>query len=89
MTHTRYQLGENVMQQQLEDVLVLMQLGSGLYFELNDSGRITLQTLLAGGDEAACTDALRACFDIDANTAMRDVMMLITELCERELIERV
>jgi hypothetical protein len=87
MTQVRYQISKDVMQQQLDDVLVLMQLGSGQYFELNDSGRVTLQTLLSGGDEAACADALCARFDVDRNAARRDVMLLISELSARRLIQ--
>lgn len=83
-----FQLAKDVMQQTLDQVMVLMHVSNGQYFELNPSGTITLENLLNGGDVQGSVDALCQVFDIDAATAARDVHQLITKLLQRQLIER-
>jgi Coenzyme PQQ synthesis protein D (PqqD) len=87
IAHTHYQLGTQVMQQTLGQVVVLMQLTSGQYFELNHAGGLTLKTLLNGGDADACANALCESFAIDHAQAKQDAQMLIEQLLQRGLIE--
>jgi Coenzyme PQQ synthesis protein D (PqqD) len=82
-----YQLGDHVMQQTLDQVVVLMQLTSGQYFELNHAGGLTLITLLDGGDADACANALCERFTIDHAQAKRDAQALIEQLLQRGLIQ--
>ncbi|MFF1482909.1 lasso peptide biosynthesis PqqD family chaperone [Streptomyces sp. NPDC058301] len=59
---------------------VLLDQRSGQYWELNPTATLIIQTLLAGQDEAAATDAVVAEFDIDRERAQRDVTQLVGEL---------
>jgi hypothetical protein len=88
MTSEKFQLATDVMQQTLDQVMVLMQLSSGQYFELNHAGGMTLKTLLDGDDADACARALCARFEIDHEQAKRDVQTLIAQLLQRGLIQR-
>jgi hypothetical protein len=53
---------------------------SGEYFTLNPSGALVLRTLLGGGSAAKAALALAAEYDVDAQTADRDVADLLAEL---------
>ncbi|MGP9022946.1 lasso peptide biosynthesis PqqD family chaperone [Streptomyces sp. BR1] len=59
---------------------VLLDERSGQYWELNPTATLIIETLLAGKDEAAATDALVVEFDIDRERAQRDVSELVAEL---------
>ncbi|MEU7606602.1 lasso peptide biosynthesis PqqD family chaperone [Streptomyces sp. NPDC040724] len=59
---------------------VLLDERNGQYWELNPTGTLVVQTLMAGGDEAAAADALVAEFDIDRSQAEQDIAALVTEL---------
>jgi Coenzyme PQQ synthesis protein D (PqqD) len=59
---------------------------SGEYFTLNPTGALVLRTLLGGGSAAQAAQALAAEYDIDAQTADRDVADLLAELRSSGLV---
>ncbi len=59
---------------------------SGEYFTLNPSGALVLRTLLGGGSAAEASQALAAEYDVDAETAARDVADLLAELHSSGLV---
>ncbi|MFE3181774.1 lasso peptide biosynthesis PqqD family chaperone [Streptomyces violascens] len=65
---------------------VLLDERSGQYWELNPVATLIVETLRAGGDEAAATDAVVAEFDIDRERAQRDVTQLVAEMRASGLI---
>ncbi|MBB1244312.1 lasso peptide biosynthesis PqqD family chaperone [Streptomyces durbertensis] len=66
---------------------VLLDERAGEYWELNPTGSVVVRTLMAGGDEAAASDALTAEFDIDRARAEQDVAALLAELRASGLAE--
>jgi hypothetical protein len=59
---------------------------SGEYFNLNPSGALVLRTLLGGGSAAQAALALASEYDVDAQTADRDVADLLAELRSSGLV---
>jgi len=59
---------------------------SGEYFTLNPSGALVLRTLLGGGSAAQAALALAGEYDVDAQTADRDVADLLAELRSSGLV---
>lgn len=60
----------------------------GLYWNLNPSGTLILETLLAGGTAEEAVQALTAEYAVDLDSARRDVHELLHELCSAELVEQ-
>ncbi|RXS67171.1 lasso peptide biosynthesis PqqD family chaperone [Streptomyces sp. TM32] len=59
---------------------VLLDEHAGDYWELNPTGTLVVNTLMAGGDEAAAVAALAGEFDIDLVQAKQDVDTLVQQL---------
>ncbi|MFE3323532.1 lasso peptide biosynthesis PqqD family chaperone [Streptomyces sp. NPDC059176] len=59
---------------------VLLDQRSGIYWELNPTGSVVVQTLIGGGDEAEAVNALVTEFDIEHERATQDVRALVEEL---------
>lgn len=81
-----YCLAEGVLTQKLGSQVVLMHVLKGQYFELNDTGAMVLEAILAGADEIATTAQLSQRFDVDQISAQADVLALIKNLIDRELL---
>ena len=60
----------------------------GQYWNLNPTGALILQTLLAGGTVDEAARALVEQYAVDLDTASRDVQELIDELCSAGLVEK-
>lgn len=60
----------------------------GLYWNLNPTGALILETLLAGGTAEQAVQALAAEYAVDLDSARRDVQELMHELCSAELVEQ-
>ncbi|MER6564955.1 lasso peptide biosynthesis PqqD family chaperone [Streptomyces sp. NPDC001093] len=59
---------------------VLLDQRSGEYWELNPTATLVVDTLMAGGDEAAATAAVAEAFDVDPDRARADVDALVEQL---------
>ena len=60
----------------------------GQYWNLNPTGALILQTLLAGGTAEAAARTLVEQYAVDLDTATRDVQELIDELFSAGLVEK-
>ncbi len=80
-------LRNGVLLAEVEYGTALLDEDRGEYWNLNPTGALVLQTLLAGGtpDEAART--LAAQYAVDPGTAERDVQELLDELHSARLVE--
>lgn len=81
-----YCLAEGVLTQKLGLQLVLMHVQKGQYFELNGTGAIVLEAILAGADKTATAQQLSQRFNVDLTRAQADVSALVTHLIDRELL---
>jgi hypothetical protein len=75
-----------VLFRELEGEAVLLDLGSGTYFGLNEVGTRIWQLLDRRVDPPGIVRALAAEFDADPATIERDVAALLDELAARRLI---
>lgn len=65
---------------------VLLDVKTGVYWELNSSGAVALKALLACADVDAATAEVTAQFDVDQQTATGDVRALLAELRSAGLV---
>lgn len=59
----------------------------GMYWSLNPSGALILQTLLEGGTREDAVEALTREYSVDPDVARRDVRQLVDELCSAQLVQ--
>jgi hypothetical protein len=81
-----YQLADSVLSQKLGAQTVLMHVQKGEYFELNKTGALVLDALLAGQDESAAATLLADTFEVAPAQAALDVAALIAALRGRNLL---
>ncbi|MBB4634703.1 PqqD family peptide modification chaperone [Longimicrobium terrae] len=72
---------------ELEGEAVILHLGDGIYYGLNAVGARLWSLLEEPRAVAELRDALVADYEVDAETAERDVIELMDELMERGLVE--
>lgn len=65
---------------------VVLNLSSGVYFGLNEVGTRIWQLIEQFGTLTAVHDAVVREFDVDGETAGRDLVELVSELAERGLV---
>jgi len=70
----------------LDGEAVLLHLGTKQYFRLNETGAAIWKGLERGLDEPAIVVQLTREFDVDAETAAREVHRTLAELGERGLL---
>jgi hypothetical protein len=66
--------------------IALLDEDSGEYWNLNPTGALVLRTLLEGGTSTAAAQALAETYDVDADTASRDVQDLLSGLRSAGLV---
>jgi coenzyme PQQ synthesis protein D (PqqD) len=66
--------------------IALLDEDSGEYWNLNPSGALVLRTLLGGGTPTEAVQALIERYDVDTDSASRDVQDLLGELCSAGLV---
>lgn len=80
------QLRTDVSAAETEYGTVLLDERSGRYWQLNDTGALVVQTLLAGGTQSEAIASLVAAFDVDESQANADVAVLLDELRSAGLV---
>jgi hypothetical protein len=60
----------------------------GEYYNLNPTGALILETLLSGGSADQAAQAMVAQYEVDLDTANRDVGELVDALCSAGLVEQ-
>jgi Coenzyme PQQ synthesis protein D (PqqD) len=66
--------------------IALLDEDSGEYWNLNPTGALVLRTLLEGGTSTEAVQALVVRYDVDTDSASRDVQDLLGELCSAGLV---
>ena len=79
-------LADGVLTQKLGAQLVLLHVSQGQYFELNGTGAIVLESILAGADEQSAAEQLSRRFEVDLMQAQTDVSALLKNLADRALL---
>jgi len=83
----RITIVDDVLSRDLDGEAVLLDLGSGTYFGLNEVGTEIWQLIGSGATVAEVRAALLERFEVDEATARRDLDALVGELLERGLVE--
>ena len=60
----------------------------GMYWNLNPTGALILRTLLDGGTVEQAVRALTDEYEVNRDSARRDVEELVRDLCSAELVEQ-
>jgi hypothetical protein len=72
---------------ELEGEAVILGLADGVYYGLDGVGAMVWERLRQPTSVAQLRDAVTAAFDVDAETAERDLLALLRELVDRRLVE--
>lgn len=80
-------LGDNVVAQVLDGQMVLLDTSGGHYFELNASGTVMLEQLLAGASHAEVAAAVERKFLVTSERVEADLEALLLTLREAGLIK--
>lgn len=72
---------------ELEGEAVILGLADGVYYGLDGVGALVWERLREPRSVAELVGAVTAAFDVDAETAERDLLALLRELAERGLVE--
>ena len=83
----KVRLRESVVVQVMEDQMVLLDINSGQYYDLNSSGTLMLQQLLAGASRAQVIAAVEQKFVASTGCVAADLDALLLTLREAGLIE--
>jgi hypothetical protein len=86
MTQNGACLRAGVLLQKLGQDLVLMDVQSGHYFELNATGAAMLELMLAGADQTHVISAISARFDAPESRIGEDLAALQSQLQAQKLI---
>jgi hypothetical protein len=78
---------EGVFLAEIEYGIALLDEDSGQYWDLNPSGALILQTLLAGGTPARAAEELTKQYEVDLDSASRDVQELVGVLRSAGLVK--
>ena len=78
---------EDVVSRVLDGEAVLLDLASGSYFGLNEVGTVVWEELRTHGEVAKAVDKVLEEFEVDRETAERDVSELVTELLDKKLLQ--
>lgn len=84
----RFPVSPHAVARDLGDELIVLNLQSGQYYSLNDVGKLVWEQLQQGGQRHTILDAVMATFDVDADSARRDLDKLLEELISKGLIVR-
>jgi len=79
---------EDVMFRDLEGEVILIHLGTGIYFGLDTVGSRIWQLLAEHGDQEKVIQAMLREFDVKEADLRRDVDVLIEKLTEKKLLVR-
>jgi coenzyme PQQ synthesis protein D (PqqD) len=81
-------LRDGVFLAETEYGIALLDEDSGQYWNLNPTGALIVQTLLAGGSPAHAAEELTKQYAVDIDSASQDVQELVGELQSAGLVEK-
>ncbi len=80
-------VSEHVVFEVLHDEAVLLNLQTGLYFSLNETGARIWELLVETSDLAQVVKRMSEEFEADCENIDADVRSLVTRLCEARLVQ--
>ena len=83
----RLRIPDDVVFREVAGESMILHLGSGIYFGLDDVGTRAWQLLAEHGSIDAVVPVMAAEFDADASTISADVTALVNELLRKRLLE--
>lgn len=83
---SRFTIPDDVVAEVLDGEAVLLNLTSGVYFGLNETGTRVWQLIQTYGDLPTVVRCMADEFAIDAAKVDRDVMQLVQDLLEKRLL---
>jgi hypothetical protein len=84
---TRVRISPSVYARPFGEELVLLHFGRGEYFGLDEVGAAIWRALEAEKTLNAIADALVERYDVQRDTALQDVVSVVTEMIEAALVE--
>jgi hypothetical protein len=84
---TRLVAPADIVSRDVQGETVLLNLQSGTYFGLNESGTFVWQRIKKGVDFKALLDSFESEYDVTAERAEKDLRALVGDLRQRELIQ--
>ena len=84
----RLRVGDDVVFRELDGEAVILNLGSGIYFGLDDVGTRFWQLIEQDGRVALALEALESEYDVETEVLRADVDRLVAALVEKGLMVR-
>jgi len=85
---TRYRFGRDVVMRDIEGGLVVVDLGTGGTWKVNDTGAAICREIERGATPAEIGVAIEKRFHVSTDVALRDVGRLLAELEAQGLVEK-
>ena len=82
----RFEVSDDAVAREVGGETVLLDLASGTYFGLNETGARIWQMLEDGQTPAIACDAILETYDVERDVLERDAMSLLDQLLEKGLI---
>ena len=79
--------GDELAWREVDDEIVVLDLRSSRYLSVNSSGAVLWPHLADGATEAELVGVLIDTFDIDADTASKDVGLFLQMCTQRDLVD--
>ena len=83
---SRLKLRDGVLAQTALAHVVLLDIASGKYFELNPVGSAIIRCLLEGGDRTGAVDTVLTQFDVERGSAEVDSAAFIDDMLQKGLL---
>jgi len=81
-----YNLSEDVTWRDVDEEMIVLHLPTGKYYTFNNTGHLVWQQLAEGKDTSEITSQIMDKYEVDRETASRDVAVFINGLKEHSLI---
>lgn len=83
-----YTLSDDVTWRDVDEEMIVLHLPTGKYYTFNNTGHLAWQQLAAGKDTKEITTQIMDKFEIDEETAARDLSTFINGLLDHNLISK-
>jgi len=81
-----YKLSEDVTWRDVDEEMIVLHLPTGKYYTFNNTGHLAWQQLAEGKDTSEITFQIMEKYEIDKETATKDLQAFISGLVEHKLI---
>ncbi len=81
-----YTLSDDVTWRDVDEEMIVLHLPTGKYYTFNNNGHLVWQQLAEGKDTEDITNQIMDKYDVDKDTATRDLSAFIAGLKEHNLI---